>query len=100
MTKCHAMTIECFKLESISHYVAVFAIFINKIAVVKKSKIKQPSFFLLKGTDVDYRNLYDRGFLNKWLTVSSDEKKKPGTLKTYLGNYINFFNIFTIYQHR
>ena len=39
---------------------------------------------------IDYRNLYDRKFINGWLSSGTSKKMTNGTLKTYLGSVQHF----------
>ena len=44
----------------------------------------------------DYKNIYNRSFLNGWIVKMESEEKQPGTIKTYLGAVLHFFNYIII----
>lgn len=41
---------------------------------------------------INYNNLFDSGYLNKYLLYQRTKNRKPGTLKTYLNSVNHFYN--------
>ena len=44
----------------------------------------------------DYKNLYNRAFLNNWMAHMQAEGRQAGTIKTYLGSILHFLNFVCI----
>ncbi|XP_047128536.2 uncharacterized protein LOC124809068 [Hydra vulgaris] len=45
---------------------------------------------------VDYKNLFNREFINVWMTKMQDAGREAGTIKTYLGSLVHFYNFVVI----
>ena len=55
------------------------------------------------GANVDFKNLYNRRFMNEWLSngVSTDgEKYQSGTMKTYLGSVQHFLRFLCVTEQK
>ena len=46
--------------------------------------------------EAKYQNLHKRNFMNEWMSKMHEEGKKPGTIKTYLGSVLHFYNYIEI----
>ena len=46
--------------------------------------------------NVNYKNLYDRAFLNNWMVKYQEEGRQAGTIKTYLGSVLHLLNFLII----
>ncbi|XP_065683812.1 uncharacterized protein LOC136096469 [Hydra vulgaris] len=62
------------------------------------SKHKSTIMSMVRSGDspVDYKNLFNREFINVWMTKMQDAGREAGTIKTYLGSLVHFYNFVVI----